>query len=609
MSGSDFSFSFSMPASPKKPEEESVRYIAAPYDAHAVGREALVRPTGQAEIARLPLFHAQVLGTCDAFRTLDAHRQAATAALGLAPEQSQLVGQSLHELVRRGLLRDEASIVSELGSGPDDDTVGAIRTLYVRTCDRPHELERLLEELDRVRSGSGLERVVVLDDSRDAANAARNVDIVAGSRLRERLSIGLVARDERRALVRRIADAAGVDTDALEWTIEGDPGDSEPGYGSNLNLALLLGAGTRFAIVDEDAGMEPRAPAAVGRSLSLRPCMDFGLRFLDPDQDEREAFPASGVDPLAAHSEILGRTVAGLVDQFGPQQGDLAHRLTPHLIHELRTGPRVRLTCNGTLGDPGVPGMAWLFAREPEEYAPLCRSRDDHERLLFGRRLAMWTPDVQIAAGAALMTTTLTGIDGRDLLLPTLPRGRGEDLLFGALVRFLHPASPCAMLPWMLQHRSMARSGASREDLGRARDIGLAAYVAERIEDLEESVPPAGAPTRSEALRLWLRGCAEESVEEIVEHLRRQLLQRRADLAAQASETLRSLDPPPWLQSDFETVIEANKDFSDVSDQRLRALANNVRGFAARYSDSLEAWRTAWHWSTGRSVDELLDPQ
>ena len=45
MGQGDFSFSFSMPASPKKPPEEAVRYIAPPYDAHAVGREALVRPT------------------------------------------------------------------------------------------------------------------------------------------------------------------------------------------------------------------------------------------------------------------------------------------------------------------------------------------------------------------------------------------------------------------------------------------------------------------------------------------------------------------------------------------------------------------------------------
>lgn len=606
MGNDEFSFSFSMPGSPTKPPEASVRYIAPPYDAHAVGRDALVRPTGQAGVVRLPLSHAQVLGTCDALRTLDAHRQAAGAALGLAPEQSQAVERSLQELVRRDLLRDEASVVAELGAGPDDDAPGAIGTLFVRTCDRPHELERLLNELGRLRPGAGPDRVVVLDDSRDAVNAARNAGIVTECG-RSRRSIDLVDRDERRSLVKRIARAAGVDPDALAWTIEGDRDDPEPGYGSNLNLALLIGAGTRFAIADEDAGMEPRAPSPVGDSLSLRPHPDFRLRFLDPDRDDREAFPAAEIDPLAAHARILGRSVRGLISEFGPQEGHLAHRLTPHLIHELRTGPNVKLTCNGTLGDPGVPGTAWLFTRAPDEYAPLCRSRDDHERLLFGRRLAMWTEDVQVASGAALMTTTLTGIDARELLLPTLPRGRGEDLLFGALVRFLHPASPCAMLPWMLQHRTMTRAAASRESLGRARDTSLAGYIAERIEDLEDAVPAANARTRSNALAQWLRGYAEEPDENIVENLGRHLLERRADLAAQAIRVLGALDPPAWLKADFETVIEANKDFSDVSEPRLRSLAVRIRAFADRYSDSMDAWRTAWDWSAGRSVADLLD--
>jgi len=53
----------------------------------------------------------------------------------------------------------------------------------------------------------------------------------------------------------------------------------------------------------------------------------------------------------------------------------------------------------------------------------------------------------------SLMTTTLSGIDNSDALLPTLPCGPGEDTFFGELVRFVYPATTLCEMPWMLHHQ------------------------------------------------------------------------------------------------------------------------------------------------------------
>ncbi|TVS12703.1 MAG: hypothetical protein EA419_03975 [Wenzhouxiangella sp.] len=605
MHSGDFSFSLNMSANQAQPAR---RCIARPFEAHPVGDEALILAAGDEASVRAPLFYARMLGQLGQFRTVDAHTDAVVQAFGLPAEQRGAVRQALAGLIERDLLRDEQQVLDRLEAvdkpAPGDDQ--PIRTLCIRTCDRPRELEQLLTSLRRRCFQSGLERVLVLDDAQDGQAAMRSARVLEQADLPAGIDRFHIDRAARARLTRRMAEAAGSDPEQLAWLIEGDRGDKQPSYGANLNLAVLLTAGERFAMIDDDARLDPFVLEPPGPGLSLRSEHDFRVHFPDPDRSETEQFQALDRDPLAEHAALLGQSVARIASRHGLQDGRLLGGLSPQMIHEFSARPRVRLTTNGTLGDAGTGSMLWQYALPPQELAPWLSGPEQYRRLAFGRRVARSTTETQIASSVSLMTTTLTGIDNRELLLPVTARGRGEDLMFGATIRFLYPGTPCAALPWMLPHRIETRRRWRREDLARARSTGLAAYLSDRIERFAETRLPDDPVARSGVLAEWLKGLGQTGEDKLVIDLRRHLLERRAGAAARTSRTLAGLNPPDWLKTDFTALIDRNRAIGPEDSAGLSRLAPAVCAFAAAYGTALDSWVQTWQWAAGQDPQQLL---
>ena len=612
MATGDFSFSFSMGSDPDQRSGPSPRYIAVPFDAQPVGQEALIRPAGKSGALRLPLFHAQLLGTCDALLDLADHQQRAMERFGLASHQAGAVRTALQDLVQRDLLREEARLFDSMRGGTED-AFEPIDTLFIRTCDRAAELQRLMSELVEVARDAGLDRIVVLDDSRSDDAIQRNAEICARARQKDQLPVLLIDRQRRSRIVDAIAQAAGADRQALTWAIEGDEGEL-PSYGAGLNLALLLGAGRRIALIDDDAGVTAYVPERRDPGLSLRPAFEPETVLIDPaetgpesDQNETRGYAFAEVNPLVAHGDILGLSTASLIDRFGLQDGKLLDKLTPGMLHDLTRAARVRVTINGTLGDSGAGSPAWIYTAPPETLERCSRDPEAYRRSVLGRRSARCSDRIEIAPGGALMTTTLTGIDARELLLPTLARGRGEDLVFGALVDYLYPASHSALLPWMLRHRRVAQSPWSPDVFARASGTDRARWLVDRIDEFATSVASRSAEYRALALGNWFTDLAACDSDEIVEALRSHLLQTRARRASAMMETREALQPPEWIGRDYDTLIAADLTFDESTWQGLAPIAQSILRFARGYGASLPTWCKAWRWCAGQQPESILE--
>lgn len=117
---------------------------------------------------RAPLFYAQMLAHCDRLRTLDEHAALIMANFGLPPEERSPLRQGLSGLVERRLLQDEQSVYAALGheSPVGDVDPPPLRTLCVRTCERPNDLAKRLASLSRHVRDTTLARILVLDDAR-----------------------------------------------------------------------------------------------------------------------------------------------------------------------------------------------------------------------------------------------------------------------------------------------------------------------------------------------------------------------------------------------------------------------------------------------------------
>lgn len=606
MNGNDFSFSVS--ASPRGSATANTgRYLAPPYNARLIDQQTVaLLISGDPQTRELPLPLVQILSQCGRFRTLDEHAREVARSLQMPPPQTAEVRRSLDQLVGMKLLLSETDVLARLASRRSEQAPRPIEMLFIRTCGRADTLRRLLDSLAARTLPEGLSHCLVLDDSRDAKERAATRAVV--SEFEDRLGgkLQLIDVDQRQSLVETIAAEADIETERLLWTLEGDPDDPAPSYGASLNLALLLGAGSRIAIMDDDASLDAFELPGVKATPAFRCSQSARIHFPEPEwQLPGDHYPPLERHPLSCHDELLGATGGDLAALGRSDQHGLLEDLDPQLLHELSGPTRVRLTSSGTLGDPGTGSIQWLLAEDSAHLQPLCESEARYRYLIGQRRLARCADRPQATTAYALMTTTLTGIDNRELLLPTQARGANEDLLFGALVDFLHPGSLQLGLPHMLFHLRPEPRRWQPEDLERPRHIERGGFLARQVERLAETSHSRDPDRRADLLTAALRDLAR--CDDLEWRLKRELLETRADLIERITATRQTLKPPPWLDRDFERSLRAQRGFTDKDEQRLTRMAAELPAFLERYSASLSDWRRAWQACQSLDLAERLE--
>ncbi|TVR95458.1 MAG: hypothetical protein EA418_07555 [Wenzhouxiangellaceae bacterium] len=607
----EFNLSFGISGTRDRTITPPPRYLAQPFEAHVAGSEALVIALQDGSAVKLPLPQGKLLSLCDRLRTLDQHCQRAIKRWSLPAGQAAAVRQGLERLVDQGLLIDEATVASRIASSspasaPSPDSVNA---LCVRTCERPRQLESLLVQLGRYTDCEVARHLIVLDDSRDLGTIEQNAAIIEQARSRLSRPVVHITRASRRALIEQIARAAGCSPAELAGLIEGDPDDTSPSYGAGLNLALLLNAGRRFVMIDDDTDLAVYAIADDAPTARLCENQVFRSLFPDPAKRESEQFPALNIDPLRSHVELLGRHPDDLDHLPGLKSDQFLNDVSPQLLHELTQTPtpRIRLTANGTLGDVGTGSMAWLFALPANEFAALADSPESYRHLAYSRRMARCAPQLQIGSPLAFMTTTLTGIDNRELLLPTVAKGRGEDMVFAASTRFLHPGALLASQPWMLGHRLDQPRRWSESDLAKGITINPATYLSAKIKALSERELAADALTRSDLLSASMANLAAMKREAVGIDLRRHIVNYRLQMAAMIAETMHAVGPPAWLRKDFETLLNRHSSLDDWGADRVDQVARLIQHQAAVFANGLRAWCKAWQWCADQSGPNLLE--
>ncbi|QOC21710.1 hypothetical protein IC757_11740 [Wenzhouxiangella sp. AB-CW3] len=582
---------------------DRARYMAPPFDARLISdSRARLLVSRQAQPVDLSVVDARLLSACDRFRSLDEQASQAVAQLKAPPPQASHFARRLDQLAEQGLLLSEDDLLQHLKSiNQPDDNPARISSLFIRTCNRPGTLERLLDSLVALADAGGLDRCIVLDDSDDEQGISAAAALV--ERYRSRLGIDLhhIDRHERARLLKKLARDSEVEFEYLYWFIEGSPDDQQPRYGASLNLALLLGAGEAIALMDDDASLSAFRLGQDCNQHRFSPSATVALEFPQPDQPLGTGFEAFTGNPFAEHARYLGRSAAGFARLDAGQSPDLFERLDPQCLHELNTPTRIRISTNGTLGDPGTSGLQWLFVEPVEHLKALSQNEQDYRRLVDQRRVARAPDAIQASTDFSLMTTTLTGIDNRELLLPTQARGGNEDLLFGALTRWLHPGSLHAALPFMLLHERPEPRRWTPEAIDRPRSINRGRFLADQIETLADQLPNGDTDSRIEMLAGWMRHLAAIGSNDLRWQLQRDLLGVRADSIDRIRARLAEWSPPPWLATDYQRALKAHAADHPADRDRIDQLCASIPGFARRYADGLESWCQAWRWTAGQS--------
>ncbi len=604
----DFSLNLNAKPAPEPPEKAS-RCMAPPFRAHPLNPEAcLVHIDGRYPPVTLNLQLVQILSLCDAFRTPDQHVRHIAQTMGLSSQQHPAIKEAIEHLQSMALLLDESEVLKGLADQkkplPDPP---ALAHCFIRTADRPEALERLLNGL---KSQHGLPKlhIWVLDDSRQDTHQKANAAHAEAFAAHWSGQTHYLDRSHRKTLVARIAEQSHSDPAQLHWLIEGDDADPSPSYGASLNMALLLAAGQRFCIIDDDATLDAYVLEDTHLGVDLRDARQHQLNFIDPNVPEQQQFPKTSLEPLVSHAHWLGRSLADVAREFGASQPNFLGHTNAHMLHQLRGQPMIRLTTNGTLGDPGTSGMTWLFTQPAKDLHALCHQDPSWAARLFNRRFARASLGTQVTTDFSLMTTTLTGVDNRELLLPTVSKGRNEDLLFSVLMKFLYPDALSVSLPFMLPHRPDEPRQWHDEDLDPEKPIHQAHNHMMILADLIESLdlPKGDQRMRLNYLGAWLSHFAKLGETEATGLMMNYISQLQAEQVKAINETASHLDAPDWLKKLFERVTAHVLSHDEHAQANLIELAKPIQHFAGHYAQSIETWVKAWRWCCQHDMTQEL---
>ncbi|WP_018233508.1 hypothetical protein [Thioalkalivibrio thiocyanodenitrificans] len=585
MQGTGINFSYTVPGSGQAPPPLLILDGLRLSDA---GPHSMLLRTTDGSVATLlarPL--ARGLEVCRRFATLDQHADLLARRLG-ASDRAE-VRRSLEALHGRGHFIDASAFLSRLDAGADVPASSPL-PVYVRTCGRPDDLVRLLDALHGACAAG--QTVAVIDDSADTDTERANQDACRAAAARG-LDVGYAGRHGLDPVLSEVAGDDPDDAAILRWLLAPERGPGEGSYGAALNRVLLLSAGRRALLLDDDAALTPLRPAHVTPgplSLSSRP---YDNRYYPADHphDECRALPLSAFEE---HARLLGQGVGAVLANETPEARLTALRETePGLPDRLNAHAAVKLSVNGVVGDSGAPSNLQLFLTAPENLGPALASEARYEALVTGHTVWRGRAGLNLSPVCILTLTTLAGVDNRTLVPPVLPLGRGEDYLFGAALEFLYPEMFVAELPWSLLH-SPGR--------GRRYDRGL----------FDRPVTPGGSQILAEAIRAEAPRCRARAPEARLAHLgelvsgwarldddalgamfEELVVASRSALLGRLDESLRRhADSPEFVRADLRKLIERNNDFRP---ETLRpARLDDLRLAWGRYGRALALWPRLW---------------
>jgi hypothetical protein len=546
----------------------------------------------------------QALDQCREFRTLDEHVARILATIPSLQSQRDSVARVLESLDGRGLLVSDRTFLERLTATPAL-APPPLRAVFIRACDRPAQLEALLRSLAeyerRFRAGH---HYALIDDSSSADAANRHRDLLREFARATGCPLTYLGSAEQKRLVERLAkavpQAAAVLPSMLLRTAA--PDGARFGGGRAMNLALLLSAGARLVLLDDDHRLPLRRPVDAEPGFDPNPA---ALPYAAFQRNIEEALAWGedvDADPFELHLEAAGQSLGHLAStpRYAIARESL-RGLSLNRLDHLQGDARVLGTLHGSYGASRTESGIWLYLLDAQGRAGFTVDRASYLRNV--EATSLWY-GYRKARASTSVTFTPFALDNSRLLPCTNALGRGEDLLFSTIARLLDPESLVLELPVAIGHvqESARRRSPHTQAASTPRfNHFVADFVQRQVSDFLAADPAQ----RMDLLAANLRDVAGAAAPARLRLLREYLGFARSDLIERLQHQYEAApDAPVYWQADVRAIIEANGraligqgaprlgDWPEDIDETGAARA--LRDEMNRLADACAAWPAVW---------------
>ncbi|HET6546455.1 MAG TPA: hypothetical protein VFG55_06890 [Rhodanobacteraceae bacterium] len=549
----------------------------------------------------------QALDQCREFRTLDEHVARILATIPSLQPQREGVGRVLESLEGRGLLVSDREFLSRITTAPARVQT-PLRAVFIRACDRPAQLENLLLSLTEYeRRWRRNHHYVLVDDSTSADAANRHRDLLREFARATGCQLTYLGAAEQSRFVERLARAVPAVAGVLPALLlrAGAEAAGRFGGGRGFNLALLLSAGARLVLLDDDHRLPLRRPDGAKAGLDPNPAAAPYALFHRNIEDALGSGEEIAEDPFDLHLQAAGQSLGELVsDPRYAVARDALRGLSLNRLDHLQGDASVLATLHGSYGSSRTESGIWLYQLAPDSREAFYRERASYLRNVEAGSLWYGFRQARVSTTA---TFTPFALDNSALLPCTNPLGRGEDVLFSAVTRLCRPDSLVLELPVAIGHVQESQRRRSQHSMAASTprfNHFVSDFVQRQLPDYLAESPAQ----RMNLLAANLRDVAGAGDTARVRLLREYLGFARSDLIDRLQHQYDGApDAPVYWQADVRSIIEANGraligkgaprlgDWPETLDEAgaARALRDEMGQLAAIY----EAWPALWSYA------------
>jgi hypothetical protein len=344
----------------------------------------------------------------------------------------KFIQNHLLDLAAAGFLVSDVDLLDTcLKSASPEDTPG-ITSVGVLTRNRIDSLERcMVSYIENTKRYERKNNFVVMDDSQIAESRDISRQMLSSLGARYDVEIWYAGMEEKKRFALLLANSGNIPHDVVDFALFGV---SNCGItcGANRNALTLHTIGDMIFSIDDDTICQIAYPQELSQRLAFYSGIEPINVWFFPDLDTalREV-NLSDCDILAAHEQLLGKTLGNCVLTFGGCADLVFKQRESKLIHGLQSGGIVPVTYNGIVGHSGTSSFGYLLL-DDDSRERLLRSEETYRTAITSRQIFRGTSRPCITDTKWCMTTAL-GYDNRVLMPPFIPIQRAEDTIFGIM--------------------------------------------------------------------------------------------------------------------------------------------------------------------------------
>ncbi|MCX7552649.1 hypothetical protein OS175_02060 [Marinicella sp. S1101] len=599
----EFEFNFGEQQISKPAPLDNTLYASVSGTVQQLSQEELVFMDHQEGVNHVMTLQVlQAMGLTQQFKPMHEHVNVIEANIAELKGQQEAIKKVLGFLKNKGLLVSADDWLAKIKSQHQQSREVPYAGMVIRTCQRPENLQRLLESLASYEESETLDKtVLVFDDSPDVKSQEANQKICMNAEM----SVKYHGQSWQNQFIGMLCDEFEQDRQSIEWLLTERDGFTG---GRVWNLALLALAGKKFTFYDDDYLIQPRKAAnhdVEQINLSDHASLDVGFGLSVRDIKEKSA---------EVESPIMAQMISACGDHFGHWLNQ-ENQVKPTSLYgwrlidldRLNENSLIKSTGNGTWGSPRSESNYWLYLLEGEQREAFWQDRETYLENIEASHLMHYSPNYQ-----ALRCSNFapSAIDNSTLTPFAMPINKNEDHFFNCMMLGCYPDQVSLHFPFMMGHLQVStRDRSSFNHIARRPNFN--SFVADYISSIFINIHSRDVNARFTSIKAAITDLQTGSDQALANRLQEYMTKTRSDLVMSLQNILDQVpDAPIYWQADVREIVQANgkaiksnqspvlSDWDETMD--LESCIAKIRHDLKEVVDAMDVWPKLWAFCLGQ---------